>query len=58
MIGYEVPFSKERLAELNPTHDDYVQKVKASVEQSVRDRWISPEDGQEIVAEAEAAAIP
>jgi hypothetical protein len=58
MIGYEIPFSKERLAALYPSHDDYVAKVRASVEQSVRDRWISPEDGKEIVAEAEAAAIP
>jgi hypothetical protein len=58
MIGYEVPFSKERLAALYPTHDEYVEKVKASVEQSVRDRWIAPEQGEEIVAEAEAAAIP
>src|SRR5262245_10804064 len=58
MIGYEVPLSNEQLAELYPTHDDYVGKVKASVEQSVRDRWIAPEDGEEIVAEAEAASIP
>jgi hypothetical protein len=58
MIGYEVPFSKDQLAELYPTHDDYVSKVKASVQESVRDRWIAPEHGEEIVAEAEAAAIP
>jgi hypothetical protein len=29
MIGLQVPFSKEQLATLYPTHDDYVAKVKA-----------------------------
>jgi hypothetical protein len=58
MIGLQVPFSKEQLATLYPTHDDYVAKVKASVDGLVRDRWIFPADGDEILAEAEAAAIP
>jgi hypothetical protein len=58
MIGLQVPLSKEQLASMYPTHDDYVAKVKASVEGLVRDRWIFPEDGDEIMREAEAAAIP
>jgi hypothetical protein len=58
MIGLQVPLSKEQLAALYPTHDDYVAKVKASVENLVRDRWIFPSDGDEILREAEAAAIP
>jgi hypothetical protein len=58
MIGLEVPFSKEELASMYPTHDDYVARVKASVAGLVRDRWIFPEDGDEILREAEAAAIP
>ena len=58
MIGLQVPFSKEQLAALYPTHDDYVAKVKQSVETLVRERWIFPEDGAEILAEAETAAIP
>ena len=58
MIGVEVPLSKEQLAARYPTHDDYVGKVKESVEGLVRDRWIFPEHGKEILAEAEAAAIP
>ena len=58
MIGLEVPFSKEQLAALQPTDEDYVAKVKESVEGLVRDRWIFPEHGDEILAEAEAAAIP
>jgi hypothetical protein len=49
---------KERLAALYPTHDDYVAKVKASVERLVRNRWIFLAHGNEIVAEAERAAIP
>ena len=58
MIGLQVPFPKARLAALYPTHDDYVAKIKESVEGLVRDRWIFPEHGEEILAEAEAAAIP
>jgi hypothetical protein len=58
MIGLEVPFAKEQLTALYPTHDDYVAKVKESVAGLVRDRWIFPEHGDEILAEAEAAAIP
>ena len=58
MIGVEVPLAKEQLAAPYPTHDDYVAKVKASVERLVRDRWIFPEDGDEIVAEAESASVP
>jgi hypothetical protein len=58
MIGLEVPLPKERLAALYATHDVYVARVKASVERLVRYRWIFPEDGNEIVAEAERAAIP
>jgi Alpha/beta hydrolase domain len=58
MIGLQVPFSKEQLSTLYPTHDDYVAKVKASVDGLVHDRWIFPQDGEEILAEAEAAAIP
>ena len=58
MIGLEVPFATEQLTALYPTHDDYVAKVKESVAGLVRDRWIFPEHGDEILAEAEAAAIP
>jgi hypothetical protein len=58
MIGLQIPFSKEQLSALYPTHDDYVAKVKASVDALVRDRWIFPEHGDEILAEAEAADIP
>ena len=58
MIGLQIPFSKEQLAALYPTHDDYVAKVKASVEGLLRDRWIFPAHGEEILAEAEAADIP
>ena len=39
-------------------NDDYVAKVTQSVETLVRERWIFPEDGAEILAEAETAAIP
>ena len=34
MIGLQIPLSKEQLGALYPTHDDYVAKVKASVEGS------------------------
>jgi hypothetical protein len=58
MIGQQVPFSKEQLASLYPTHEDYASKVKACIESLVRERWLFAEDADELVAEAEMAAIP
>jgi Alpha/beta hydrolase domain len=44
--GRQIPFSKEQLAALYPTHDDDVAKIKESGEGLVRDRWIFPEHAE------------
>ncbi len=46
------------LAERYPTHDDYVAKVKAAVKDQVDKRVLLPDDGDAIVAAAQAAAVP
>jgi len=58
MIGLQVPFSNQKLATLYPSHDDYVAKVKTCLESMVRERWIFPEQAEEVLAEAQAASIP
>jgi hypothetical protein len=58
MIGRQIPLTADQLAALYSSHDEYVAKVRASVERLVRERWIFPADGDEIVAEADAAAVP
>lgn len=58
LSGYKVPLKKETLAQLYPTHDAYVKKVKESVEALVKERLITKEDGLKIIKEAEQAAVP
>ena len=58
LMGYKVPLKKDVLMQLYPTHEDYVKKVKESVEALVKERLILPEDGLKIIKEAEQAAVP
>lgn len=53
--GYQVPLSPEVLKRLYPTHAAYVNRVKASTQRAIRDRWILREDGAAIIREAAAA---
>ncbi len=46
------------LAERYPTHDDYVAKVTAAVNDQISKRVLLPEDGAGIIAAAKAAAVP
>jgi hypothetical protein len=57
MIGAWVPFPRDTLNTLYPTHADYVAKVKAAVEASIAAGFVLPEDGAETIAEAEASVI-
>jgi len=57
-VGYKVPFKKELLKELYPTHESYVEKVNAQAERLVKERLITKSDGQKIRDEAAKAAIP
>lgn len=56
--GLEVPLTKDSLRGLYPTHAAYVAKVQTSVAALTQARWLRPSDGEALLREAEAAAIP
>lgn len=56
--GYREPFSHAQLMTLYPTHDTYVSKVRHSVAEQVRARWLTRRDGNRIIAAATAARVP
>ena len=70
LVGAFIPFFRtkaERIAagdprpsleERYPTHEAYVQKVRAAAKKLVADRFLLPQDADLIVSQAEAAAIP
>jgi hypothetical protein len=58
LVGYKVPFKKDLLIKLYPTHEKYVKKVNKKVDKLVRARLITASDGQRIKNEAAKAAIP
>jgi len=51
-------FSEEKLLELYPTHDDYVEKYTAATEKAVADGILLEEDAEDAIEEAENAPIP
>jgi hypothetical protein len=58
LVGYKVPFQKDLLIKLYPTHERYVEKVDTHVDTMVKARLITASDGQRIKDEASRAAIP
>lgn len=58
IAGHEVPFEKDRLTMLYPTHEDYVNKVRKNVNDLVNQRWMTRADGDDLIAEAERAIVP
>jgi len=58
IAGHEQPFDRGRLTQLYPDDKSYVSKVAADVTKLVKERWITREDGDELIAEAKGAAIP
>jgi hypothetical protein len=58
IAGHEIPFDAAKLRSLYPTKDAYVRAVEASVRDLVAQRYIVKEDGDAIIAEARAFAIP
>lgn len=58
LMGYKVPFKKDVLTHLYPTHRSYVKKVRKAVKALVKARLITKEDGKKIKKEAAKAAIP
>ena len=56
LSGYKVPFSRERLAELYASPEDYVSRVDRRLDELVRDGWYLEEDAEEIRSEARMIA--
>jgi hypothetical protein len=56
--GLAVPFDKETLKKLFPTHDSYVAKVKEAVAAAEKAGFLLPPEAADEIREAEAAAIP
>jgi hypothetical protein len=58
IAGHEIPFTRERLRSLYPTHAAYVDAVRKNVADLVSKRFIVREDGEELVREAQKSAVP
>lgn len=58
LAGTTTPFTGERLRELYRSHDDYVTKMQAAVDQAIGDRYLTPRDGEDLMARARSSAIP
>lgn len=58
IAGHEVPFSPERLAELYPSHRDYVRQVRKVTNNLVAERFITAQDGEVLIREANRSDIP
>jgi hypothetical protein len=58
LVGYKVPFNKDLLTKLYPSHEKYVKKVNKIVDKLVKARLITASDGQLIKDEAAKASIP
>ena len=58
IAGHEVPFDRERLRELYPSHDAYVDAVIESVRELVAGRFMVQEDGDVLIEEAMGADVP
>ena len=56
--GYQVPFSKERLAELYNDRASYLDRISQHLARMVQQRYLLPEDAEIERALAEKAAIP
>lgn len=53
IAGHENPFDTARLRTLYPTRNTYIRAVRESVDRLVGARFITPQDGAKLVAEAE-----
>jgi hypothetical protein len=56
--GTVAPFSHQRLVSIYPTHEAYVARVRADVDQLVGERFLTAQDGQRIVDEADTSFVP
>jgi hypothetical protein len=58
MGGATELFTEEKLRQLYPTHEDYIQKYTAASEKAVADGFLLEEDSKAAVEEAKNAPIP
>jgi Alpha/beta hydrolase domain len=58
LIGYVHPFDEQHLRPLYSSHDRYVDQVITSTRQLVLQRYITREDGEEIIRHAENSDVP
>jgi hypothetical protein len=58
IAGHEVPFDAARLRELYPTHAAYVQAVTKDVAGLVSKRFLTRQDGDALIAEANKSDVP
>jgi hypothetical protein len=58
LLGYKVPFDKDVIAKLYPSHELYVSKVVQQVDELVTKKLLTPTDGEKIKKEAASAKVP
>jgi hypothetical protein len=58
LSGSVVPFTSDRLSQLYPTHDDYVQKYTQAADKAVAAGFMLQSDRDLGIAQAQKAAIP
>jgi hypothetical protein len=56
--GYKVPFAKDVLDKLYPTHESYVRKVRAQAEKMFSDGLLTRDDADYLIMSAEKSSIP
>jgi hypothetical protein len=57
-FGHKIPFDRQRLRDLYPSHDTYVSQVNASVDRMLLGGWITPADAEKIKMQAATSSIP
>jgi hypothetical protein len=58
IAGNEKPFDASRLKQLYPDHKTYERKFIENVQKLVKERWIMPADGNELIAGTKISRIP
>jgi hypothetical protein len=58
LSGGVVPLTQQRLLELYPTHEDYVQKYTQAADKAVADGFLLQADHDAAVLKAQSAPIP
>lgn len=58
IAGHEIPFTRERLRTLYPTHAAYVAAVRRNISDLASTRFIVRQDGDVLIRQAEASPVP